>query len=86
MGIQDDEADFEEYRLAQQQKDREQQLFKRAYAAALRSGNSKLLADGESSSDAEWRQWTDSPSTSRRRKPSGLLSQTIHEEDDDSEV
>lgn len=86
MGMQDDEADLEEYRLDQQRKEREQQLFKRAYAAASRSGNTKLLADGDSSSDAEWRQWADSPSSSRRRKPSGLLSQTIHEEDDDSDV
>lgn len=86
--MQDTEADLEEYRLDQQRKEREQQLFKRAYAAASRSGNTKLVAagDGDSSSDAEWRQWTDSPSSSRRRKPSGLLSQTIHEEDDDSEV
>ncbi len=41
---------------------------------------------GDSSSDKEW-QWTGtSPSSRRRGYPSGLLSQTIHEEDDDSDI
>ncbi|KAL6402545.1 hypothetical protein AUP68_15025 [Ilyonectria robusta] len=36
-----------------------------------------------SSTELDW-QWLDSPSH-RRRPAAGLLSQTIHEEDDDSE-
>jgi hypothetical protein len=41
---------------------------------------------GESSSDKEW-SWTGTSSTSRQRGyPAGLLSQTIHEEDGDSDI
>ncbi|KAK7427901.1 hypothetical protein QQZ08_005513 [Neonectria magnoliae] len=44
--------------------------------------DAKSLRDS-SSTDLDW-QWLDSPSH-RRRPAAGLLSQTIHEEDDDSE-
>ena len=39
--------------------------------------------DSSSTTDLDW-QWLES-SSSRRRPARGLLSQTIHEEDDDSE-
>ncbi|KAM4056050.1 hypothetical protein HRG_002974 [Hirsutella rhossiliensis] len=43
----------------------------------------RLPAPGPASWEADWH-WTES-STSRFRQPSGLLSQTIHEEEDDSD-
>lgn len=40
--------------------------------------------DSTSASDYDW-QWLEAPSQRRRHPAAGLLSQTIHEEDDDSE-
>ena len=56
----------------------------------INGGGSGKDSGGESSSDKEW-SWTGTgtgtSSTSRRKGyPAGLLSQTIHEEDDDSDI
>ncbi|CEJ81273.1 hypothetical protein VHEMI01411 [[Torrubiella] hemipterigena] len=68
---------------------KEEDAFEKSYAAALRRNSTASSSfTGESSSDAEWQQWAEATATAalaspRRRLPPGLLSQTIHEEDDD---
>ncbi|PTB62826.1 hypothetical protein BBK36DRAFT_1144367 [Trichoderma citrinoviride] len=51
----------------------------------LSSSNNTLVKDDSSSNEGEW-YWPTDPSPSRRRPATGLLSQTILEEEDDSDA
>lgn len=76
LGMQDD---YEDHHRFKKQGDK---MLEQSYGGRLRYGST----GADSSSDAEWPQWEDSQAAAikspRRRLPAGLLSQTIHEEDD----